>query len=213
MPWSVGLEACTRNMRTTPARSSAATRRHLDLPWPEDRAERRAEGIALSLPGRTRFGMQEVDDAFDRMARRKLAYFFAAFVGDGADRSFDEIAHHRFDVAPHVADLGILGGLHLDERCADQRGQAARDLGLADASGPDHEDVLRRNLVTQVFTRAGPPIPVAQCDRNGALRLALADDVFIELFDDLPRRQAGGVEIRRQHPGHGRLSTVMSLFV
>ena len=39
-------------------------------------------------------------------------------VPDHVDRALDEVAHHRLDVAPDVADLGELRRLDLDERRA-----------------------------------------------------------------------------------------------
>jgi hypothetical protein len=65
------------------------------------------------------------------------------------DGDLDEVADDGVDVAADVADLGELGRLDLDEGRVGQPRQAARDLGLADAGGADHQDVLRRDLVAQ----------------------------------------------------------------
>ena len=62
----------------------------------------------------------------------------------------DQVAHHRLDVAPDVADLGELRGLDLDERRLREPREAPRDLRLADAGRPDHQDVLRRHLLGQL---------------------------------------------------------------
>ena len=67
-----------------------------------------------------------------------------------------------------------------------------RHLGFPDARGPDHDDVLRRDLVAELGRNVLPPPPIAQRDRHGALGLLLADDVAIELGDDLGRRQGVG---------------------
>jgi hypothetical protein len=108
------------------------------------------------------------------------------------DRHLHQVAHDRVDVAAHVAHLGELGRLDLDEGRVGQARQAPRDLGLAHARGPDHEDVLGRDLGAQRFghLRAAPAI--AQRDRHGALGLALADDELVELVDDLLRRHRLG---------------------
>ena len=66
----------------------------------------------------------------------------------------DQVAHDRVDVAADVADLGELGRLDLDERRVGEPREPARDLGLADAGGTDHQDVLRRDLLAQ---RLGAP--------------------------------------------------------
>ena len=73
--------------------------------------------------------------------------------------------------------------------------QAARDLGLADAGRPDHEDVLGHHLVGHLGIELLAADAVAQRDGDGALGVGLADDVLIELANDLARRQL--VEQRR----------------
>ncbi len=63
-----------------------------------------------------------------------------------------------------------------------------RDLGLADAGGSDHQDVLGRDFVAQLGRDILPAPAVAQRDRDRALGVVLADDIAIELGDDLARR-------------------------
>jgi hypothetical protein len=80
---------------------------------------------------------------------------------------------------------------------ASASGQAARDLGLADAGGADHQDVLGRDLGAQL---------ASTCWRRQRLRSAmatalggvLADDVAVQLGDDFLRR----------HRAHSRTSKV-----
>ena len=81
------------------------------------------------------------------------------------DRDLDQVADDLLDVAADIADLGELGRLDLDERRAGELGQAPRDLGLADAGRPDHQDVLRHDLLAQ------PPL---SCCRRQRLRSAMA---------------------------------------
>ena len=112
----------------------------------------------------------------------------SSLLADQADGVLDQVADHALDVAAVVADLGVLGGLDLDERGAGELGQAAGDLGLADAGGADHEDVLGRDLLAQVVGELLPPPAIADGDGDGPLGVGLADDVAVELGDDL----AGG---------------------
>ena len=107
------------------------------------------------------------------------------------DRRLDQVADQALDVAAEVADLGVLGRLGLDERRADQHGQPAGDLGLADAGRADQHDVLGRDLGAQLVGKLPPPPAVAQGDRDGPLGVGLADDVAVQLGDDLPGRQLG----------------------
>ena len=97
----------------------------------------------------------------------------------------------RLDVAADVADLGELRRLDLDERRAGELGETSRDLGLPDAGGADEDDVVRRDLVADRLGRALAAPAIAQRDRDGLLRVALPDDVAIELRDDLTRCQIG----------------------
>jgi hypothetical protein len=100
------------------------------------------------------------------------------------DARFEQIADDRLDVAADVADLGEAGRLDLDEGSVHQLRHAAGDLGLADAGRADHQDVLGADLVAQLL---GQPLAAqagAQRDRDGALRVALADDVAVEFGDD-----------------------------
>src|SRR5690606_27017798 len=110
---------------------------------------------------------------------RRFAHRLAAALLLEPDRLFDQVARDLLDVAADVADFGELGRLDLDEWGLGELGQAAADLGLAAAGGPDHQDVLRRDLVAQLGREAlaAPAVP----ERHGdcALGFGLADDVLV----------------------------------
>src|SRR5712692_1058144 len=112
------------------------------------------------------------------------AHFFHRRLARVLDRDLGEVAHDRVDVASYIADLGELGRLDLDERRIGEPREAPRDLGLADAGGSDHEDVLGRDLLPQGLGHllAAPSVP--EGDRHGALGARLADDVLVELVND-----------------------------
>jgi hypothetical protein len=103
------------------------------------------------------------------------------------DRRLGEVADDGVDVAADVADLGELGRLDLDEGRVGQPRQAPRDLGLADAGRPDHQDVLGRDLGAQRLGHLLAAPAVAQRDGHGALGARLADDVLVEFGDDFLR--------------------------
>ena len=69
--------------------------------------------------------------------------------------------------------------------------QAARNFGFADAGRADHENIFRRDFLSQRFRHlaAAPAIPQRDCDR--ALGGMLADDMFIEFVDDFLRGHGG----------------------
>ena len=122
------------------------------------------------------------------------------------DANLDQIANDRLDVPSDVADLGELRRFDLDERCLGQLRQAPGDLGFSDARGPDHDDVLGSDLVSEFLGNLLAAPTVAQGDRDGALGLALANNVAIEFRDDLSRREGVG-------RAHGSVTTERLSFV
>ena len=100
------------------------------------------------------------------------------------DGDLDEVAHDLLDVAADIADLGEFRRLDLEERRAGELGEAAGNLGLADAGRPDHQDVLRQHFLAQPLVELQPAPAVAQRDRHGALGIVLADDEAVELGND-----------------------------
>ena len=147
-----------------------------------------AKGIAR---GKTGAGAdQRIDHALLGIQLRLGLDLFSLGVADEPDAGFQEIADDLIDVAADVADLGELGRLDLDEGRAGKLGEAARDLGLADAGRPDHQDVLGQDLLAQLLVELLAAPAVAQRNGDGALGVALADDVAVELGDDLARGKA-----------------------
>src|SRR4029453_11854438 len=125
---------------------------------------------------------------------------------DELHREIGEVAHDRLDVASDVAHLRELRGLDLEERRLREAGEAARDLRLPHALRPDHDDVLRRDLVAQLAGHALAAPAVAQRDRHGPLRVALPHHVAVELRHDLARREGGRL-------AHGSVTTWMWSFL
>ena len=116
-------------------------------------------------------------------------------------RGIDEIPDDRLDIATHVANLGELRGFDLDERRLGELGETARHLGLADARGSDHDDVLRGDLVAQLFRDLLSPPAISQRNRHRALGFVLPDDVPVEFGDNLPGRKRLKL--------HGSVTTLM----
>ena len=86
---------------------------------------------------------EEIENALFSGLPCLLANLGDALLADHVDGKLGQVAHHRLDVSPDVADLGVLRRLDLDEGRLRELGEAARDLGLADAGRADHQDVLR----------------------------------------------------------------------
>ena len=145
---------------------------------------------------RERPRQEQVEQTLLRVLLRLRADVSGVLLADHADRDLDEIANHRLDVAADVAHLGELRRLDLEERRLRELGEPPRNLGLADAGRTDHEDVLRRDFLGQLRRQLLPPHAVAERDGHRALGLVLADDVFVELGDDLARGQRVDAGVR-----------------
>ena len=146
-----------------------------------------AEGIAGR---RARIGAdQRVKHAFLRGELGARLHVLALAFAGLRDRDLDEIAHDLLDVAADIADLGELRRLDLDEGRAGELGQPPRDLGLADAGRPDHQDVLGQHFFAQTAIELLPPPAVAQRDGDRALGVGLADDEAVEFGNDFAGRE------------------------
>ncbi len=130
---------------------------------------------------------QHVEQALFGVHLGAVFDFFELFLAHHVDGDLDEVAHDGVDVAADVADLGELGGFNLEEGRVGELGQAAGDLGFADAGGADHDDVLGHDLVGQLGRELLPAHAVAQGNGHGALGGFLADDVLVQLGDDFAR--------------------------
>ena len=123
------------------------------------------------------------------------AHVLASFFPRLGDRHLHQIAHDLLDVPADIADLGELGRLDLDEGRAGKPGEPAGNLGLADAGGTDHQDVLGQHLLAQLLIELQASPAIAQRDRDRALGIILTDDVAVELGDDFARRKVGHGEV------------------
>ena len=138
----------------------------------------RCRGIRLR--GRERRGREEqVKNALLRGLFRAFGNFVEFFLTHHVDGRLHQIAHHGFDVAADVADLGVFRCFHLHERASGQPGEAPRDFRLADSGRADHQNVLGENVFRHFGREFLPADTVAQRDGNRALGGGLPDDVFI----------------------------------
>ena len=134
-------------------------------------------------------GQQQVEQALFGVQLGLVGDVFQLLFAHHVDGDLDQVADHRLDVAAHVADLGELRGLDLHEGRVGELRQAAGDLGLADAGGPHHDDVLGDDLFRQLGRQLLAAHAIAQGDGDGALGLVLSDDVLVEFAHNLARRE------------------------
>ena len=148
-------------------------------------AEALAEGVLGGGAG-TRAD-QRVQDALLGLEMRLGADLLALARAHEADARLHEIADDLVHVAADIADLGELGRFHLKEGRVGELGEAAGNLGLADAGRADHEDVLGQNLLAHDLVELLAAPAVAQRDGHRAFGVRLAYDVAVKLGDDFPR--------------------------
>jgi hypothetical protein len=153
--------------------------------------DRRRRGVVAPVGRRLPTRQQRIEDAILGAILGLRAHPFHRLLAGQLVRHVGEIADDRFDILADIADLGELGRLHLHERRVGQRGQTPRDLGLAHAGGPDHQDVLRRHFLAHARLQLHAPPAAAQRHRHGALGVVLADDVTVEFVDDFAGSQFG----------------------
>ena len=118
-------------------------------------------------------------------------HVLALLVAGECDGNLDQVAHDLLDVAADIADLGEFGSLDFEERRAGKPRQAARNLGLADAGRPDHQNVFRQHFLAQsvVELQTAPAVP--QRDGDRALGVVLADDETVEFGNDFAGGEVG----------------------
>ena len=107
------------------------------------------------------------------------------------DRDLNQVAHDLLDVAPDITHLGELGGFDLEKGRACELGKPARNLGLADPSRANHQNILWQHLLAQLVVELEPPPAVAQRDRDRAFGVGLPDDEAIEFGDDFAGGEVG----------------------
>ena len=148
-------------------------------------AQNHVDGVDLLL--RHGAGDHFHQTVFHRL-RGEIVHLLGLLLFDDADTGFGEVADDGFHIAAHIADLGELGGFHLDERRVHQLGQTARDFGFANARGADHEDVFGRDLFADLLGQLHAAVAVAKRHGHGALGLILTHDIAIQFLDDFSGR-------------------------
>ena len=142
---------------------------------------------------------EEVEEALLHALLGQLLHVVLAVRAHHVDGHVHQVAHHRLHVAAHVAHLGELARLHLDEGRPREPRQPPRDLRLPHPGGADHDDVVGDDLLAQLVVHPLAPPAVAQGDGHRLLGLALPHDVLVQL-----RHDAAGGELVQPGLGLGR---------
>src|ERR1700681_136404 len=126
---------------------------------------------------------QQVEDALLGGLFRAVGDFVELFLANHIDGCLHQIANHGFHIATNVANLGVLGGFHLDEGTTRETGQAARNFRFAYTGWADHQNIFRQNIFSDFRRQLLPANTVAQRHGHSTLCSARSDDVLVE-FDD-----------------------------
>ena len=113
---------------------------------------------------------------------------------DHIDRELGEVTNDRFHIAPDIAHFGKFRRFDLDERRLGQLGQPSGDFRFAHAGWPDHDNVLRHDLIAKVWRQLLATPAIAKGDSHHALRILLPDDIAVQFFNDL--RGSEAIEIQ-----------------
>src|SRR6266850_4138528 len=143
--------------------------------------------FACSLRRRRRRRQEEIKNAFLGGLLGTVGNFVELFLADHVDRRFHQVAHHGFHIAADVTDFGIFGSLHLNKGTAGETCQAPRNFRFADAGRSDHQNIFRQDILCDFRRKLLAAHAVAERYRNGALGGVLADDILVQLRDNLPR--------------------------
>ncbi len=122
-----------------------------------------------------------------------------AFLGDGLsffpnrflfpnlqhiDRQLNQIADHGLHVPPHISTPGKLGGLDLVKGESVMRERRSAISVLLTPVGLMRMMFLGRDLVLEPIRRPATAPPVSKRNGHRTFGLILADDIFIEFFND-----------------------------
>jgi len=133
-------------------------------------------------------GQQQIEQPLLRVLFGLLLDLVDLFGANHVHRNFNEIAYHRFDIAPDIAHFREFGCLDFQKGRIGEPREPSGDFRFPDARWPDHDDVFGRNLLGHFLVQLLPADAVAQGDRHGLFRRLLPDNIPVQLLDNF----AGG---------------------
>src|SRR5207253_844327 len=145
-------------------------------------------GAIRRLVDLLRARQQQVEHALFGILLGLVGDFADLLFANQIDADLDKVANHRFDIAPDVADFGKLRGFDFEKGRVREARQTAGNLGFADAGRADHDDIFGNDILRHIGGQLLPADAVAQGDGDGALGGVLADDILVQLGNNLPRR-------------------------
>ena len=133
---------------------------------------------------------EEVEDALLHLALDERRFRLADALLAEENAVLNEIPDNLIDVLPVEANLCEFGCLHFHEWGAHKLRQPARNLRLAAAGWPNHQDILWHNFIPHALRHhTVPPPSVPERHGHRPLRGLLAHDEIIEPGHHLSRRE------------------------
>ena len=128
---------------------------------------------------------QNIEQALFNKQRCFFTNIFRSFASYHSHGLINKITNHRLNVAANIADFSEFRGLHLDKRSFCQLGKPAGNFGFSYAGRADHNNVVGHDLITKIVTDMLAAKSVAQSNSNRFFSIFLANDIFIELRNNL----------------------------
>src|SRR5262245_53928947 len=138
---------------------------------------------------------------FGRLLSARL-HVFSFSIADQRNADFEQIANDLLNIASNIANFGKFGSLDLEKRGAGEPGKSAGNFGLSNPRWANHQNIFWKNFLAQLLIELQSPPTVAQCNRDRAFCIPLADDIAVKLRNDFAGREVRHVfrTIKRAQP-------------
>ena len=127
---------------------------------------------------------QHVKHALFRQLFRAVTVLIDGLHANHFDRRIGQIADDRVYFFTNIAHFGEFGRFNFNKRRVGQFRQTTGNLGFTDAGWADHQNVFRRDFMTQLFVKLHTAPAVTQGNSNRTLGGVLADNVFVQFADN-----------------------------
>src|SRR4029450_11436856 len=127
---------------------------------------------------------------------------FSFSVANQPNSDLEQVANDLLYIASDIANFSKFRGLDFEKRGAGQPRKPAGNFCLANPGRANHQNIFWNNPPPQLAVELQPPPAVAQCNRDCALCIALADDITIKFRNDFAGREVGHTfrTIKRARP-------------
>src|SRR4029450_12820547 len=109
---------------------------------------------------------------------------FSFSVANQPNSDLEQVANDLLYIASDIANFSKFRGLDFEKRGAGQPRKPAGNFSLANPGWANHQDIFWKDLLAQLLVELQPPPAVAQCNRDRAFCIALADDKAIQFGND-----------------------------